>query len=273
VAATPAEEVAQGERRQLTVMFCDLVGSTALGQRLDPEDLRDVLAAYHDACSAAVKRFEGHVAQYLGDGVLVYFGFPVAHEDDADRAVRTALAIQSSLAVMNGERGKLGVPEIAARIGIHTGPVVMSEMGDQARQPMALGDTINVASRLEAVAEPGHVVISHTTLALVPGLFVTREIGTPDLKGVSAPIVVHVVEGAAGVSRGLHAAQSSTPLASRTAGSRSRRVAGRSSPSRARPASGSRGWSWRFASSSGARPTPGSRSAAPPTPRAAPSSP
>ena len=98
-AAAPA-----GERRQLTVIFCDLVGSTALGQRLDPEDLRDVLAAYHDACSAAVKSFEGHVAQYLGDGVLVYFGFPLAHEDDADRAVRTALAIQSSLAVMNGER-------------------------------------------------------------------------------------------------------------------------------------------------------------------------
>jgi len=90
VAATPGGEAAQGERRQLTVMFCDLVGSTALGQRLDPEDLRDVLAAYHDASSAAVKRFEGHVAQHLGDGVLVYSGFPVAHEDDADRAVRAA---------------------------------------------------------------------------------------------------------------------------------------------------------------------------------------
>jgi hypothetical protein len=116
---------------------------------------------------------------------------------------------------MNGERGKMGVPEIAARIGIHTGLVVMSEMGDQARQPMALGDTINVASRLEGVAEPGSVVISQTTLALVPGLFVTREIGTPDLKGVSAPTVVHVVEGAAGVSGSLHVAQKFTPLAGR----------------------------------------------------------
>jgi class 3 adenylate cyclase/tetratricopeptide (TPR) repeat protein len=194
-------------------MFCDLVGSTELGQRLDPEELRDVVATYQDACSAAVKRFEGHVAQYLGDGVLVYFGFPLAHEDDAERAVRTALAIQSSLTELNRERSSLG--EIAARIGIHTGLVVMSEMGDDARQPLALGDTINVASRLEGVAEPGGIVISQTTLELVPGLFVTRELGTPNLKGISDPIYVYSVDGAAGVGGHHHVPKKFTPLSGR----------------------------------------------------------
>ena len=213
--ATPRHLADKGERRQLTVVFCDLVGSTELGHRLDPEDLRDVLRAYHDACAAAVKRLEGHVAQYLGDGVLIYFGFPIAHEDDVERAVRSALDIQTSLVLLNEERRTHGTPEISARIGIHTGLVVVSEMGDDASQPLALGDATNVAARLEGVAEPGGVVISETTLGLVPGVFVTRDVGTPDLKGISDPIVVHAVEGVVSVSGRRRATQTLTPLAGR----------------------------------------------------------
>jgi class 3 adenylate cyclase/tetratricopeptide (TPR) repeat protein len=197
-----ASRESAGERRQLTVMFCDLVGSTELAQRLDPEDLREVLAAYQDACSNVVKRFEGHVAQFLGDGVLVYFGFPLAHEDDAERAVRAALEIQSALARLNEERrvaDSPGLAEISARIGIHTGPVVVGASGDDAHQPLALGVTVNVASRLESLAEGGGVVISETTLGLVTGLFVTRALGTPELKGVAESIAVHAVERVTGV--------------------------------------------------------------------------
>ncbi len=190
--ARVAFEQTSGERRQLSVMFCDLVGSTELGQRLDPEELREVLAAYQDACATAVRRFDGYVAQYLGDGVLVYFGFPRAHEDDAQRAVWAGLAIQASLAELNHHRANTGTPEISARIGIHTGLVVVSEVGGGAgQQPLALGDTVNIASRLEGVAEPGSVVISQATLRLVSGLFVTRDLGMPELEGVLEPIGVY----------------------------------------------------------------------------------
>ncbi len=188
-----------GERRQITAMFCDLVDSTELSERLDGEDFRDLIATYHETCSAAVKRFDGYVAQLLGDGVLAYFGFPRAHEDDAQRAIRAGLEIQSALAAANLSRSAAALPQVFARIGIHSGPVVVSRLGGDGRHEMlALGETVNVAARLQAVASPGGLVVTDATLRLAPGVFVTRDLGTPVLKGISLPVRVHAVERALG---------------------------------------------------------------------------
>jgi len=205
-----------GERRQLTAMFCDMVGSTSLGQRLDPEELGRVISAYQGVCFEAVRRFEGHVAQLLGDGVLVYFGYPQAHEDDAQRAVRAALEIQRELEARSAEHKQRGEPELRARIGIHTGPVVVSRLGGEAHQEtLALGDTVNVAARLQAIAEPGSVVISDAALRLVAGLFVTRDLGAPGLKDIAQPIRVHAVLRVAGVRARDATARSDLPLLGR----------------------------------------------------------
>ena len=213
--AQPAPPSA-GERRLLSAMFCDLVGSTELSQRLDAEDLRDLISIYQGVCADAVKRFDGHVAQYLGDGVLVYFGYPQAHEDDAQRAIRAALAIQASLASINQGRRAAGDPEIVARIGIHTGPVVVSTLGSDARsETLALGETVNIAARLDALAPPGGIAVSDATLRLAAGLFVTRDLGTPELKGISQPVQVHAVERALGVSARSERAHAATPLRGR----------------------------------------------------------
>ena len=150
------------ELRQLTVLFCDLVGSTALSETLDPEDLRELTGAYQAVCAAAIKRHDGNIAQYLGDGVLVYFGYPAAHEDDARRAVRAALEIVDDLATvamhLGGEQGiRLGV-----RIGIHTGPVVVGEVGaGERREQLAVGMTPNLAARIQSIAAPGTVAPPH----------------------------------------------------------------------------------------------------------------
>ena len=185
-----------GERRQLTVMFCDLVGSTELAQRIDPEELRQVLREYRSVCVEATKRFDGHIAQYLGDGVMVYFGYPLAHEDDAGRAVRAALEIQRVLA----ERSDASRTEarIEARIGIHTGLVVV-DPGGSGEDTLALGPTSNVASRIEGAAKPGTVVVSQDTLSLCRGAFVTRSLGETPLKGVEAPMQLHEVHRGVGV--------------------------------------------------------------------------
>jgi class 3 adenylate cyclase/tetratricopeptide (TPR) repeat protein len=205
-----------GERRPLTVMFCDLVGSTDLANRLDPEELREIVTDFQDACSEAVKRMEGHIAQYLGDGVLVYFGFPHAREDDAERAVRAALDIQSLLVAAQKARSAERGVEVSARIGIHTGPVVMAAFGEGAQQQsIAVGQTIHIASRLDGVAEPGGVAISQATLRLVSGLFVTRDLGTPELKGVAAPLRVFAVDGPAGVGSRLDSSEHLTKLSGR----------------------------------------------------------
>ncbi|MBW2240711.1 MAG: AAA family ATPase [Deltaproteobacteria bacterium] len=219
VASAPEQRgpaVSGGELRQMTAMFCDLVGSMRLAHQLDPEDYRDLVASYQDVCSAEIERFDGRVAQFLGDGVLVYFGFPRAHEDDAERAVRTALAIQDRLREENDARKTKGGAPIESRIGIHTGPVVVSELGagDQSH-PLAVGDTINIAARLDAVAEPGGIVISQATLRLVPGAFITRDLGMPELKGVSEPVRVHAVERGLAVGALPFAAQHLTRLAGR----------------------------------------------------------
>jgi class 3 adenylate cyclase len=186
-----------GERRYLTVMFCDLVGSTALSAGLDPEDMRQVIRAYQARCLEVVTAYDGSVAQYLGDGVLAYFGYPAAHEDDAADAVRAALAITRAMAPLAAE---LGLEHLSARVGLHTGLVVVGEMVGPTDAPfgadvLAIGATPNIAARLQALAQPGEVVIGESTAELVRGYFVLDSLGTPELKGASRPIEVLRVVG------------------------------------------------------------------------------
>jgi len=154
-AAVPAT---QAERRQLTVMFVDLVGSTGLSRRLDPEDMRELVRAYQNLVAGEVTRFEGHVAKFLGDGVLAYFGWPRAHEDAAERAVRAGLAIAAAVPTVAGPAGE----PLAARIGIATGRVVVGDLvgSEEARERAVVGETPNLAARLQELADPGSVVIA-----------------------------------------------------------------------------------------------------------------
>jgi class 3 adenylate cyclase/predicted ATPase len=205
------------ERRQLTVMFCDLVDSTALSARLDPEDLRDVVQAYQETCGAVIRRYGGHLASYLGDGLLVYFGYPVAHENDPERSVRVGLGIIEEMGGLNARFGGEGDIRLAARIGIHTGLVVAGEMGtEEHRDALAIvGETPNVAARLQGIAPPNAVVVSDATLRLIPGLFVSEDLGRYVLKGLSEPMAVHrVVEAREPRSR-LEVAARLTPLVGR----------------------------------------------------------
>ena len=218
VARTPAPLSERGERRHLTVMFCDLVGSSALAQRLAAETYHRVVQAYHARATQAIERYQGHVAQYLGDGLLVYFGYPQAHEDDAERAVRAGREILRELELLNPRLEAEHGERLQARIGIHTGPVVVGEMGGGGGakgQAMALGGTLNVAARLEACAEPDTVVISDALLRLVAGLFVTEDRGTPELKGISAPIRVYRVLQPSGVASRLDRAPKLTRFVGR----------------------------------------------------------
>ncbi len=210
---SPPEQPAQeGERRQLTVMFCDLVGSTALSEQLDPEDLHTIVRTYQDACRQVIERYEGHIAQYLGDGILVYFGYPAAHEDDAIRGVRAGLDILAALPTL-----ALAQP-IQARIGIHTGPVVIGAVGggDQTEQ-LALGETPNLAARVQGKAAPNTVAISADTYHLVQGFFACIDLGPQDLKGLSTPVRLYNVtgEGAAQTRFDVSVQQGLTPLIGR----------------------------------------------------------
>ena len=175
------------ERRLLTVTFVDLVGSTALGARLDPEELRDVIAAYHGCVTGLVARFEGFVARYMGDGVLAYFGYPQAHEEDAERAVRAGITIIDAVAQLHTIAGPPGT--LSARVGIASGVVVVGDLtgAGSALKTTAVGATPNLAARLQAVAEPGMVVISESTRLLTGDLFEYRELVLPNLKGRLAP--------------------------------------------------------------------------------------
>jgi class 3 adenylate cyclase len=188
---TEAAGIPAAERRQLTVMFCDLVGSTALSARLDPEELREVIGAYHRGVSKAVRRFDGFVAKYMGDGVLVYFGFPRAHEDDAERAVRAGLA------VLEAVRGITAADPLAVRIGIATGLSVVGDLiGEGASQEQAVvGETPNLAARLQALAEPGSVVIAPATRRLLGNLFRLQALGRHEVKGLAEPVEAWAVEG------------------------------------------------------------------------------
>jgi class 3 adenylate cyclase/predicted ATPase len=182
------------ERRQLTVMFCDLVDSTALASQLDPEDLREVVRAYQEMCAKVIARFEGHIAQYLGDGLLVYFGYPLAHEDDAQRAVRVGLGIVEALGHLNTRLAQERGVRLAVRLGIHTGLVVVGEIGSGGRQEqLALGETPNIAARLQGLAAPDTVVISAATAHLIHGYFVCQPIGAQALKGLPQPLQVYRV--------------------------------------------------------------------------------
>src|SRR5438128_732937 len=192
--AAAGREAPEAERRQLTVLFCDLVDSTALAARLDPEELREVVRAYQETCAAVIQRFEGHIAQYLGDGLLVYFGYPLAHEDDAQRAVRAGLGMVEALGQLNTRLTReRGVP-LAVRLAIHTGLVVVGEVGGGTRQEqLALGETPNLAARLQGIAAPNTAVISAATLQLLGGFFACQSLGTPLLKGFAQPLEVYQV--------------------------------------------------------------------------------
>ncbi len=182
------------ERRQLTVLFCDLVDSTPLSRKLDPEDLREVMRAYYDTCGKAIHGFDGHIAQYLGDGLLVFFGYPRAHEDDAQRAVRAGLGIVRAIEALNADLREQHGVELAVRLGCHTGLVVVGEVvGEGRHELMALGDTPNIAARLEGVAAPNSLVIGPLTYQLVGGYFTCRSLGAPPLKGVATPLELYQV--------------------------------------------------------------------------------
>ncbi|HEV8718494.1 MAG TPA: adenylate/guanylate cyclase domain-containing protein [Candidatus Binatia bacterium] len=180
----------EAERRQLTVMFCDLVGSTALSEQLDPEELREVVRAYQQASTVVIERYDGQIAQHLGDGLLVYFGYPQAHEDDAQRAVRAGLDLVAAIhqALVLQHHG------VQIRIGIHTGLVVVGELGSGAkREQLALGETPNLAARIQGLAEPDTVIVSAATHHLLAGLFECQDLGPQTVKGVSAPAQVYRV--------------------------------------------------------------------------------
>ena len=205
----------QAERRQLTVMFVDLVGSTALSARLDPEDMGRVIRAYQQCCAEVVERWGGHVAKYMGDGVLAYFGWPQAHEDEAERAVRAGLAIVAALARLETTAGE----PLAARVGIATGLVMVGELiGEGAAQEEAVvGETPNLAARLQTLAAPGSVVISQATRRLLGGVFELDDLGPRRLKGFAEPLAAWRVEGEGRAEGRFEARQTAglTPLVGR----------------------------------------------------------
>ena len=192
--AVPLAE-AVGERRYLTVMFCDLVGSTAISAQLDPEEWRDLVGAYLDGASAAVTEMGGHVAKKLGDGLLALFGQSVAHENDAERAIRAALAIHRALGDLNRKNSGSGRPELAARIGVEVGPAVVDAAGE------IYGDVANIAARVQALVEPGAVLVTARVQRQTAGLFVAEERGDQELKGVPEPVALYRIVRASGAGR------------------------------------------------------------------------
>jgi class 3 adenylate cyclase/predicted ATPase/DNA polymerase III delta prime subunit len=209
------QSTASAERRQLTVMFCDLIGSTALAARLDPEDLRDVIGAYHQCVADTVRRFDGFVAKYMGDGVLVYFGYPAAHEDDAERAIRAGLALVDAV-------GQLPAPEVPlrVRIGVATGLVVVGDLigAGAAQEQAVVGETPNLAARLQALAAPNAVVIDRGTHRLTGGLFEYEDLGAAEVKGFVEPVPAwRVLEESKVENRfeALHPSGGQTPLVGR----------------------------------------------------------
>jgi class 3 adenylate cyclase/ABC-type lipoprotein export system ATPase subunit len=203
ITVQPQERRLTGERRHLTVLFCDLVGSTEIAARLDPEEWRETVAAYHRAAAEAITRYGGYVAKYLGDGVMAYFGWPAAHDDDAERAARAGLAILGAIEQLN-ERSGGTRPTLSARIGIDSGAVVVGAgAGEEAD---IFGDTPNVAARVQNAAEPNSVLITGATHRLVSGLFVVEERGAHELRGVARPIELYRVVRPSGMRGRLAAA-------------------------------------------------------------------
>ncbi|NIP46082.1 MAG: AAA family ATPase, partial [Gammaproteobacteria bacterium] len=196
-APAEVERTEEGERRQLTVMFCDMVGSTALSQALDPEDMREINRTYQDICTQRVREFGGYVARYMGDGVLAYFGYPAAHEDDAERAVLSALSIVDAVTGVSMPANNAGVDALGVRVGIATGMVVVGDVvGEASSQERAVvGQTPNLAARLQSTAEPGTVVIGPRTRRMLGGRFEYAELGGHALKGFSEPVQLFRVLG------------------------------------------------------------------------------
>ena len=190
ITTTALDPASAAQRRYMTALFCDLVGSTPLAERLDPEEWREVLSAYQHTCVRAVERVGGYMARYVGDGVVAYFGYPRAHEDDAQRAVHAALGIVLELTELNVTLGESHDLRLRVRIGLHTGMVVAGQMGagESASPHEIVGEMPHIAARLEAIAEPDSVVISDATQALIEGYFETESLGEQSLKGMSRPI-------------------------------------------------------------------------------------
>ncbi len=203
----------ESEVRQITVLFCDLVGSTELSERLDPEDLRTLIDAYRKACNAAIRRYDGQVANYAGDGLMAFFGWPRAHEDDASRAVHAALAMLSDVARIHG------AVTLAARVGICSGRVVVGQGGGPGGWMEAVGDTPNIAARLQALAAPNTLLVAESTQRLAWGAFNFQDIGLQELKGVSKPLRVYRVLSAKPRASRFEAAHANflTPLVGRFA--------------------------------------------------------
>jgi class 3 adenylate cyclase len=199
--------VPEGERRHLTVLFCDLVGSTEIARHLDPEEWREIVSEYHRAAAQAIERFGGHVAQYLGDGVMACFGYPEAHDNDAERAARAGLAILDAISKLNEQPTH---PKLSARIGIDSGAVVVGAgAGGDAD---VFGDTPNIAARVQAAAAPGSVLVTAATHRLVSGLFVVEDRGAQTLKGVERPVQLYRVVRPSGVRGRLEAAAAARGL-------------------------------------------------------------
>lgn len=216
-----AESVASAERRQLTVMFCDMVGSTSLSEQFDPEDVRDMIASFREKCVSVVKRYEGFTARYLGDGILVYFGYPNAHEDDAERSVRAALEIVRSLSSARASDAREATSHgPSVRIGIATGLVVVGDLvgQDTEERDSAVGETPNLAARLQALAPPDGVVIASSTQSLLKGKFDYQDLGFHALKGISAKAQAWLVVRPSRAETRFAAAMGSrlTPLVNRT---------------------------------------------------------
>src|SRR5215472_10893626 len=206
-AAAASAATVEAERRHLTVMFCDLVGSTALSARFDPEDLREVIGAYPKCVADTIGRFAGFVAKYMGDGVLTYFGYPRAHEDDVERAVRAALGLVDAV-------GRLDVKSIKlqARVGIATGLVVVGDLIGEgsAQEQSVVGETPNLAARLQASAEPDAIVIAANTRRLVGDLFEYRDLGTIEVRGIAGLVPAWQVLRSSAVASRFEALRGST---------------------------------------------------------------
>jgi len=192
-ATAPAPPQSEAERRQLTVLFCDLVGSSALAVKLDPEDLRDVIRAFQGCCAAVITRMGGHVARFMGDGLLAYFGYPQAHEDDAERAVRAGLELVVKVTQLLLPTGE----PLQVRVGIATGVVVVGDtIGEEsAQEQVVVGETPNLAARLQSVAAPNTTLIAASTLRLLGDVFVCERLEPFELKGFSEPVVAWRVLG------------------------------------------------------------------------------
>jgi class 3 adenylate cyclase len=201
------QHAAEGERRHLTVLFCDLVGSTEIASHLDPEEWREIVGEYHRAAAQAIERFGGHVAQYLGDGVMAFFGYPEAHDNDAERAVRAGLTILDAISKLNEHPTH---PTLSARIGIDSGPVVVG--AGAGKEGDVFGDTPNIAARVQTAAAPGTVLVSADAHRLVSGLFVVEDRGAQALKGIERTVQLYRIVQPGGVRGRLEAAAAAHTL-------------------------------------------------------------